>query len=204
MKALLSALSGPFRPILVTAIFTGLRASELRGLRWADVDLAGQRLTVKQRADAHNAIGMPKTAAGQRTVPLPPMVVSVLREWKLACPIGELDLAFPNGRGHVEWHANIVKRGLHPAMIAADLVTATGAPKYTGLHALRHFYASWSINRRVDGGLELPPKTVQTRLGHSSIMMTMDTYGHLFPSQNEENAMAEAEKMLLGNDALAT
>jgi len=46
--------------------------------------------------------------------------------------------------------------------------------KYTGLHALRHFYASWLINRVRDGGLELPPKSVQARMGHSSIVVTME------------------------------
>jgi integrase len=70
------------------------------------------------------------------------------------------------------------------------------APKYTGLHALRHFYASWCINRKANGGLELPGKVVQERLGHSSITMTMtmDTYGHLFP---HGDALAEAERILL-------
>jgi hypothetical protein len=57
--------------------------------------------------------------------------------------------------------------------------------KYTGLHALRHFYASWCINRKKDGGLELPPKMVQERLGHANIATTMDTYGHLFPSGDD-------------------
>jgi integrase len=47
-------------------------------------------------------------------------------------------------------------------------------PKYTGMHALRHFFASWCINRKVDGGHELPPKIVQERLGHSTIAMTLD------------------------------
>ena len=55
-----------------------------------------------------------------------------------------------------------------------------GGPKYTGLHSLRHFYASWCINRQKDGGRGLPPKNVQERLGHSSITITLDTYGHLF------------------------
>ena len=45
----------------------------------------------------------------------------------------------------------------------------------------RHVYASWCINRETDGGLELPAKVVQERLGHSSITVTLDTYGHLFP-----------------------
>ena len=92
-------LSGRWRPLLLTAIFTGLRASELRGLRWADVDLKLGELHVRQRADRYNAIGRPKSAAGERTIPLAPMLVNTLREWKLACPKSELDLAFPTASG---------------------------------------------------------------------------------------------------------
>jgi integrase len=73
-----------------------------------------------------------------------------------------------------------------------------GRAKYTGLHALRHFYASWCINRRVDGGLELPLKVVQSRLGHASIQMTADRYGHLFPRGDDSAELAAAEKAFLG------
>ncbi len=69
--------------------------------------------------------------------------------------------------------------------------------KYGGLHALRHFYASWCINRQKDGGLELPIKTVQARLGHSSILMTSDVYGHLFPRGDDGSELAAAERLLL-------
>jgi integrase len=65
------------------------------------------------------------------------------------------------------------------------------------LPALRHFYASWCINRKKDGGLELPMKTVQERLGHSSIIMTSDVYGHLFPRSDDGSELAEAENALL-------
>jgi integrase len=68
--------------------------------------------------------------------------------------------------------------------------------KYTGLHALRHFFASWCINRDIDGGLELPAKVVQERLGHSSITVTLDTYGHLFPRGDDSAKLAEAENRL--------
>jgi hypothetical protein len=70
--------------------------------------------------------------------------------------------------------------------------------KYPGLHSLRHFYASWCINRRVDGGLELPLKVVQARLGHASIQMTADTYGHLFPRGDDGGELAAAERAFLG------
>jgi integrase len=198
IRAILSHLQGRWRPLLLTAIFTGLRASELRGLRWADVDLKKAELRIRQRADRFNAMGQPKSPTSQRTVPLPPIVVSTLREWKLACPKGELDLVFPNGAGRIESHANIVNRALGPVQIAAGIVTKAGRPKYSGLHSLRHFYASWCINRRADGGLELPLKVVQHRLGHSSIQMTGDRYGHLFPSGDTSAEMAAAEKSLIG------
>jgi len=83
IRAIVAALQGLWRPILLTAIFTGLRASELRGLRWADVDLKGNELHVRQRADRYNAIGAPKSESGERTVPLPPIVANALRELKL-------------------------------------------------------------------------------------------------------------------------
>jgi len=91
-----------WRPLLLTAIFTGLRASELRGLRWSDVDLRGGELHVRQRADRYGTIGPPKSAAGKRTVPLPPMLVAALREHCLASPKNELDLVFANSRGNIE------------------------------------------------------------------------------------------------------
>jgi integrase len=205
IKAIVEAAKGRWRPILLTAIFTGLRASELRGLRWADVDLDKRELHVRQRADRYSAIGKPKSESGERTVPLTPIVVNTLREWKLACPKSEAGLVFPSSGGLVEHHKNIVERGLAPIQIAAG-VTIKGKgkggelvdrAKYPGLHALRHFYASWCINRRVDGGLELPAKVVQERLGHSSIMMTMDVYGHLFPRGDDSAELEAAERSLL-------
>src|SRR5262249_36832464 len=160
MRAILSKLNGRWRPMILTSAFTGLRASELRGLRWADVDLKRSEIHIRQRADRFNQIGRPKSEAGERMIPLPPMVVTALREWKLACPKSDLDLVFPTGRGGVESLSNITQRGFIPIQVAAG-VTKAGRAKYTGLHALRHFYASWCINRRIDGGLELPLKVVQ-------------------------------------------
>ena len=207
IKAILGAAEGRWRPVLITAIFTGLRASEIRGLRWSDVDFDRRELHVRQRADRFNQIGRPKSVAGERTVPLPPIALNTLRLWRLACPPSDLDLVFPNGAGKVESLANIINRGLIPTQIAAGV---TGEPsgrdgegrpveraRYTGMHALRHFYASWCINRRQDGGLELPAKVVQERLGHASIVMTMDVYGHLFPRNDDGEEMADAERALL-------
>jgi integrase len=197
IKAIVGALEGRWRAPILTAIFTGLRASELRGLNWSSVDFDRRELHVRQRADRFNTIGAPKSESGERTVPLPPLALNALREWKLRCPKSKLDLVFPSSGGRIEHHSNIVSRGLAPAVIRAGVTTADGRPKYTGLHALRHFYASWCINRRVDGGLELPAKVVQERLGHSGVALTMDLYSHLFPRGDDSAELAAAERALL-------
>ena len=185
-----------------------MRASELRGLYWESVDLRQAKLHVRQRADRYKEIGKPKSEAGERTIPLPPTVVNVLREWKLRCPKGEHNLVFPTGAGGVEHHANILHRGFEPVQVAAGITVPVldekGKPVATkienlslpeyALHALRHFYASWCINRKVDGGLELPMKVVQERMGHSTINLTADVYGHLFPSKDDGAELQEAEK----------
>jgi integrase len=181
IKAIIQAATGRWRPFLLTAIFSGLRASELRGLRWQDIDLKRAELHIRQRADKYREIGLPKSEAGERTVPLPPSLISVLREWKLACPNGALDLVFPNGRGNVEFHNNIIHRGLWPIMMAAGVTKPVrddqGAPrrdaegkpilepKYTGLHSLRHFYASWCINRKVEAAWSCRPRSCRTAWG---------------------------------------
>jgi integrase len=197
IKAIIHNVKGRFRPLIITAIFTGLRASELRGLTWADVDFEKCVLHVRQRADRYNQIGAPKSKAGNRDVPLSPLPLNTLREWKLQCPKGDMDLVFPNGKGNIESLGNIINRGLIPAQIAAGVVTKDGKAKYTGMHTLRHFYASWCINRKEDGGIGLPPKIVQEHLGHSSITMTMDVYGHLFPRGDDTKELADAEQALL-------
>jgi integrase len=87
-------------------------------------------------------------------------------------------------------------RGYLPAQVAAGVVDGDSKAKYTGLHSLRHFFASWCINRRVDGGRELPPKNVQTLLGHTSITLTLDRYGHLFPSV-DSSGLDQAAALIL-------
>ncbi len=225
IKVIVASLAGRWRPLLLTAIFTGLRSSELRGLRWADLDIDGKAVSVRQRADEFGEIGRPKSEAGERRIPIPPIVINALKEWKLGYSrptIGKdgegksiyedarpEHLIFANGAGKVESHANIINRGLVPAMIAAGVTIDAGdrdeegnpilKAKYTGLHALRHFYASWLINRPQDGGLGLPLKIVQERMGHASITMTADTYGHLFPKADHADELALAEAALLGS-----
>jgi integrase len=197
IRRILHAAPDRWRQLLLVLTFAGLRSSEARGLRWQDVDFKRGELHVRQRADRYNNIGKPKSESGERAIPLGPHVLNTLREWKLACPKGALDLVFPTAEGGILHRGSIAQRGLIPAQIAAGVVTKDGRAKYTGLHALRHFFASWCINRKADGGLELPLKVVQHRLGHSGIQMTADVYGHLFPSGDDGTELAAAEEALL-------
>jgi integrase len=195
VRAFIANLAGRWRPLLLTAIFTGCRASELRGLDWKDVDLKKAELHVRQRADKWGTLGRPKSTTSERIIPLPDIVVNALKPLKLQHQKG---LVFPTSTGKPHDLRAIIRHGLTPAMIAAGLVDEQGKPKYGGLHALRHFYASWLINSVADGGLGLLPKRVQERLGHSSITLTMDVYGHLFSEGEEGRAgLAAAERALL-------
>lgn len=225
LQAIIAGAKGRWRPVILVAIFCGLRASELRGLRWLDIDFEGRQISVAQRADASHRIGRLKSKAGYRSIPCPPIVLNALREWKLVCPkrdtgkrdaSGEpilmLDLAFPNGLGKVESHSNIVERGLEPILIAAGIadtcpvvddagnpiINNAGEPvmretgKY-GMHSLRHACASlW-----IDSGYN--PKQIQRLMGHSSIKVTFDVYGHLFSDAGADQRAAEnVQTRLLG------
>jgi integrase len=200
VQSILANAFGRWRPLFVTATFTGMRASELRGLTWDNVDFERRMIHIRQRANRWGDIGAPKSAAGDREIPMSPMVVNALKEWRLACPRAQSEdgqgrglwLVFPNGNGRVEDHTNIAKRGFYALQIAADVVDGRGEPKY-GMHALRHFFASWAIEQ------EFSPKRVQALLGHSSIQMTFDVYGHLFPSLEDDHAkFAKGELAIVG------
>jgi integrase len=95
------------------AAFTGLRASELRGLRWCDIDLAAGIIHVRQRADEWGSIGPPKTRTSERSVPIGPFVVNTLRTWKLAGP--NEALAFPGKDGEPLTHSVVLNSGYWPA-----------------------------------------------------------------------------------------
>jgi integrase len=203
MRALIAAADAgrPMdKPLLLILLFAGLRASEARALPWRNVDLKQNTITVDQRADYKNTIGPPKTAAGRRTIPVPEMVIVELRKWKLRCPASKLDLVFPSREGTPIFHANLVTGFQEPLQIEAGLTARRmtkgkpvldddGAPILEGvysLHSFRHAVASLWIEQRV------PPKRVQSWMGHSSIQVTFDTYGHLFAALEDDAAVMKA------------
>jgi integrase len=123
IRAIVTALDGRWRGIILTAVFTGLRSSEMRGLRWSCIDFAKSELHVRERVDQYGAFGKPKSAAGERTVPLPPTVLNTLRTLKLASPFsGDSDLVFPAKDGRAIGHNNLIFQGWQPAQVAAGVV----------------------------------------------------------------------------------
>jgi integrase len=192
VRQMLAAVSPRWRPLVVTAVFTGLRASELRGLTWGDVDLEHRLIRVRRRADRWNQLGKPKSSAGERDVPLAPMVLNALREWKLACPPSDLDLVFPGPNGNVLDHAALYRRAFGAVQIACGIVDGAGKAKY-GPHAFRHFTASWLIEQGFG------PKRIMGILGHADIQMTFNIYGHLFDlNESDHERLAAGEVALVG------
>lgn len=221
LQAQLDKIGGVHRALIMTAIFSGMRASELRGLIWSDVDFAHKRIHVRQRANLAGAIGRPKSETSERFIPLFPIVANVLGDWKTQCPKnsdGKLLYVFPSQVGTIQRHENIVRSSLIAPQIKAGLTKLKPrrdrklkpvcdengkqemivVAKFEGLHALRHWFASWCVSPKWRGGRGLTPKEVQKLLGHSSIVLTMDTYSHLFDSIESEDEMAESQAALLG------
>lgn len=188
------------KPLLLLLIFAGLRASEVRALPWRNIDLKKGLVTVDQRADFKNVIGPPKSASGFRTISIPPTVVAELKKWKLQCPPSDLDLVFPSEKGTPIFYANLTLGFQEPIQIAAGVcrqrvtngkpaVDKKGRPVMEGLHSLhdfRHAAASLWIEQRV------APKRVQAWMGHHSIQVTFDTYGHLFAALDDDAAVMQA------------
>lgn len=208
LKAMIKAASDTERPLILTAITTGLRSSELRGLRWQDIDLSTCTISVRQRADQWGQIGSPKSEAGKRTIPIPPELVSELKAWKLRSPLSRLDLAFASSTGTPLRHNNMLRRMFFPLQVRAGLAVpkldAKGKPvvdqdgaavltaKYS-FHALRHAAASGWIESNID------LKRLQVWIGHENIRLTLDTYGHLLKDAEKDAELAlRASRDLFG------
>ncbi len=184
IKVIIANAPASHRAMFITAIFTGMRISELRGLSWDAVDFDRKVIQVRQRADEYCEIGLPKSRAGTREIPMAPTVFEALLDWRDKAPESKLNLVFPNSVGKVQNYSNIYNRVFKPMLVTEDIVDESGKAKF-GIHALRHAAASLFIEQGWN------PKKIQTLLGHASITMTMDVYGHLFENAEEDVSMFE-------------
>ncbi len=174
---LLGAIEERYQPLIATLAGTGLRWSEATALQVGDVHLDDTvpilRITRawKHTGTRARALGPPKSKAGRRTVALPPQVVASLRPLIADRPADAF--VFTAARGGPLRHDHFYERVWRPTLDA--LASKRILTKRPRIHDLRHTHASWQIA----AGVPLP--VLQRRLGHTSIVTTVDTYGHMAP-----------------------
>ncbi|HEX4669850.1 MAG TPA: site-specific integrase [Solirubrobacterales bacterium] len=172
---LLDVLPVEDRALWATALYAGLRYGELRALRWAAVDLAGGSIRVTESWDPKEGAIAPKTKNSQRTTPLPGLLRDYLMEYRIAaCEPPVEALVFGDKIGKPFQAATIYRR--------ADRVWKARALGRLRLHQARHTYASFMIAAGVNA------KALSSFMGHSSIKVTFDLYGHLMPGTEAEAA----------------
>lgn len=182
-----SAKSGPYYALFYTALFTGMRRSELLALRWQDVDFAFSQVYVNRSLhhlkDGNYVFTQPKSARSRRTIALPPSAILTLKGHKerqeamramLGLPLKDDDLVFSSLEGH-PLRPNTITR-------AWTMLAARCGVKVIRLHDARHTHASLMLKQGVH------PKIVQERLGHASIGMTLDIYSHVAPGLQQAAA----------------
>ncbi|TCU68238.1 site-specific recombinase XerC [Bradyrhizobium sp. R2.2-H] len=197
VRQVIAAADQDFAVEIIFAAASGLRAGEQHALRWKHIDFDRSEVSVETRVDAYNEEDLPKSEAGLRTVPIGADVLHHLRKWKMRSKWSKADdLVFPNKSGNYVRHGHMLKDRFYPlfdklaALHKSDPSRHPPAPKRFKWHALRHFAVScW-----IEAGLQ--PKTVQTFVGHATLQMTMDTYGHMFPSDDHAKAMDAIAKGL--------
>ena len=178
----------PIYPVVHLAAFTGLRRSELLGLRWLDLDLTLGTLSVVQvmhrLRDGRVVFGEPKSAKGRRLLPLGPTAILALKAHRerqeaafdlLGIPLADDSLVFTREDGSVLF-PDTVTHGFRRIARKAGVKAR--------FHDLRHAHASLMLSQGTH------PKVVSERMGHSTIAITLDTYSHVLPGLQELAVMA--------------
>ncbi|MFI5166711.1 MAG: site-specific integrase [Thermoanaerobaculales bacterium] len=198
--------------LFVLALATGMRPGEYLGLGWKDVDLEKGTVTIQRTlvqikgkwglrtsvgTKERWSFGEPKTSRGRRTLPIPASVVDLLLQHRVhqleqrlqvANVWEDHDLVFANEIGQPINRYNLVNRHFKP------LVRKAGLAPTLRLYDLRHSAATLLLAAGIH------PKVASERLGHASIVMTLDTYSHVLPDMQKE-ASDKMEELLFGNHA---
>jgi integrase len=189
-RRLLKAVRGTEIDALVhLAVYTGMRRSELLGLRWGDVKLEQAMVTIVRGLHALRGGELryesPKSRHGRRPVELSPAAVAVLADHHKRMANHAAALGF-------------ILTDETPVFVRPDfrpMLPDTVSHRYrqvavglgfssTGIHALRHTHATLMLQQGVH------PLIVSRRLGHASVQITLDTYSHVVPSMQREAAMS--------------
>jgi integrase len=176
---LAEAITPRLRTLVYAAAYSGLRWGELIGLRRANVDVERRVIVVVEQLVHLNGRWVrkaPKTKAGRRSVGIPLFLAELLAQQLDEHPgAGPDDLVFPNQAGNPLHQSSFNTNYWKPAKANAGI---------EGLrwHDLRHTAVALAIAQGAH------PKAIQARMGHSSVQVTLDRYGHLFPELDERIA----------------
>ena len=191
-----AAEGSPYRDVFFTALYTGLRRSEVLALRWPDVDL--ERSTIRVTAGLHRLTGMglvllpTKTARSRRQVTITQELVDVLRSIRGSQMMVKMELG-PAWEDTGFVFTKTSGKPLDPEKVTHNFtsIVRTAGLKGVRLHDLRHTHASLMLQAGVH------PKIVSERLGHAGVAITMDTYSHVLPGL-QEGAAERFSKLLSG------
>lgn len=182
-----SAKDSPYYALFYTALFTGMRRSELLALRWQDVDSIYSQIYVNRSLhhlkDGSYVFTQPKSSKSRRMISLPPSAFLVLNEHRKAKEVEQLML----GKSLTDTDlvfSNADREPLRPNTISrawAKLAAKSGV-RVIRFHDARHTHASLMLKQGIH------PKIVQERLGHATIAITLDTYSHVVPGLQEAAA----------------
>ncbi len=164
---LLGTLVDPWRTAVYVAVTTGLRVSELLALKWADVDFMAGEIRLS-RGVVRQHIGLMKTEASRKPVPLNPGLAEVLTSWRGRCPYNQdADFIFgsPDKNGKQPyWPTAGMENHVRPAAVKA------GIEKRIGWHTLRHTFGTLVNSQGADVA------TTQALMRHANASITMDKY----------------------------
>lgn len=171
--------------IYLIAIYTGMRQAEILGIHKQDIDLENGIINVKNQVQPIRGKGLVvtqvKTEKSKRPVTLPETVLTLLRTHLESVESGLIFTASKGNTASAIWPHNLY-RHFKATIEKLELPDVT-------FHSLRHFHATLLLQAGTN------PKIVQERLGHSSVMLTLDTYSHVMPSLQEEVALKVEEQL---------
>ncbi len=197
-KFLSKAKADKYCLVFLLALETGMRPEEYLAIQWKDIDLESGVVSVR-RALVWNRKGggfrfeEPKTSKSRRSIPLSGSIVTALKvhrrnylaeKMKLGSDYANLDLVFSTEIGTPISSVNLRNRHFKPIVTKAELSEIR-------LYDLRHTSATMLLASGVS------PKVVSERLGHSSVVLTLDTYSHVIPAM-QTDATTRLEKMMFG------
>ncbi len=182
--------SGFAYTLLLTAAATGARHNELLALRWRDIDFEGGAVHVRRSLSwvtteqgREPRYFPPKTKAGRRKIPAPPLLLQALRRWFLQTYFkGDGDLVFPNSDGRPRDHRAVNRR--------VDRLRKRAKLRRFTMHSLRHTFASSLLQ----GGASIAE--VQKYMGHKTPAVTLNTYTHFLRTEDSGAVAAHVAQLL--------